>query len=116
LVITKQEDYLPRSEFDQTVENYFQDSDLLLFESDDTHIKLGGSKGTLVLEYIGFGTENKLVRRLRLNEQHIDLFHTSSTLTSMRGMLGTNWEIQTIGEYYFVNKAGSDRSVVVRKV
>jgi len=115
LVITKQDEYLPRSEFDQTVESYFQDSELLLFESDDTHIKIGGSKGSIILEYVGFGTEDKLVKRLRLNEQHIDLLHTSATLNSMRGMLGANWEVQTIGDYYFVNKTGSDRSVVVRK-
>lgn len=115
LVITKKEDYVPRSEFDQTVESYFQDSELLLLETDDTHIKLGGSRGSLILEYVGFGTEEKLIKRLRLNEQHIDLLHTSTTLSSMRGMLGTNWEIQTIGDYYFVNKAGSGRSVVVRK-
>lgn len=115
LVITRQDEYLPKNDFDSTVESYFQDSDLLLFESDDTHIKLGGSLGTLVLEYVGFGSENKLVSRLRLNEQHIDLMHTSPTLSSIRGLLGSNWEVQTIGDYYFVNKAGSDRSVVVRK-
>jgi len=115
LVITKEDEYVPRSEFDQTVESYFQDSDLLLLETDDTHIKLGGTKGNIILEFVGFGNESTLVKRLRLNEQHIDLFHTSSTLSAMRGMLGTNWEIQTIGEYYFVNKAGNERSVVVRK-
>ena len=115
LVITKQENYVPRAEFDQTVESYFQDSDLLLFDSDDTHIKLGGSRGSLVLESIGFGYESTLVKRLRLNEQHIDLLHTSSTLSALRGMLGENWEIQTIGEYYFLNKVGNKRSVVVRK-
>ena len=115
LVITKEDEYVPRSEFDQTVESYFQDSDLLLLETDDTHIKLGGPKGSIILEFIGFGNESTLVKRLRLNEQHIDLFHTSTTLSSLRGMLGTNWEVQTIGEYYFVNKAGNERSVVVRK-
>ncbi len=115
LVITKEDEYVPRSEFDQTVESYFQDSDLLLLEADSTHIKLGGTKGNIVLEFIGFGNESTLVKRLRLNEQHIDLFHTSSTLSTMRGMLGRNWEIQTIGDYYFVNKIGNERSVVVRK-
>lgn len=115
LVITKEDEYVPRSEFDQTVESYFQDSNLLMLEADDTHIKLGGPKGNIILEFVGFGSENKLVKRLRLNEQHIDLFHTSTTLSAMRSMLGTNWEIQTIGDYYFVNKVGSERSVVVRK-
>ena len=115
LVITKQNEYLPRSDFDSTLEAYFQDSDLLLFESDDTHIRIGGAKGTLVLEYIGFGKDEALIESLRLDEQHIDLLHSSATLNSMRGMLGANWEVQTIGEYYFVNKTGSDRSVVVRK-
>ncbi len=115
LVITKEDEYVPRSEFDQTVESYFQDSDLLLLETDNTHIKLGGPKGSIVLEFVGFGNESTLVKRLRLNEQHIDLFHTSTTLSAMRNMLGTNWEIQTIGDYYFVNKVGNERSVVVRK-
>lgn len=115
LVITKEDEYVPRSEFDQTVESYFQDSDLLLLETDNTHIKLGGPKGSIVLEFVGFGNESTLVKRLRLNEQHIDLFHTSSTLSAMRGMLGSNWEVQTIGDYYFLNKVGNDRSVVVRK-
>lgn len=115
LVITQEDKYLPRTEFDQTVESYFQDSELLLFESDETHIKIGGSKGSLILEYVGFGSEDKLVKRLRMDEQHIDLFHTSGTLNAMRGMLGANWEVQTIGDYYFVKKDGSDRSVVVRK-
>ncbi len=115
LVITKEDEYVPRSEFDQTVESYFQDSDLLLLETDNTHIKLGGPKGSIVLEFVGFGNESTLVKRLRLNEQHIDLFHTSSTLSAMRGMLGSKWEVQTIGDYYFLNKVGNDRSVVVRK-
>ena len=106
---------MPRQEFEQTVENYFQDSDLLLLETDDTHIKLGGSGGTVILEFVGFGNEETYIKRLRLNEQHIDLMHTSPTLSSMRGLLGGNWEIQTIGDYYFVNKVGSERSVVVRK-
>jgi len=115
VVITKERAYVPRKEFDQTVESYFQDSDLLLLETDDTHIKLGGSGGTLVLEYVGFGTTNNLIKRLRLDEQHIDLMHTSMTLSSLRGMLGGNWEVQTIDDYYFMNKVGNDRAVVVKE-
>jgi len=115
VVITKAETYVPRKEFDQTVESYFQDSDLLLFEADDTHIKIGGAGVQLVLEFVDFGTTDKLVKRLRLNEQHVDLMHTSMTLGSLRGMLGYNWEIQTIGDYYFINKCDNDRAVVVRK-
>ena len=115
VVITKAQSYVPRQEFDQTVESYFQDSDLLLFETDDTHIKMGGSGGQQIFEFVGFGTTDKLIKRLRLNEQHIDLMHTSMALGSLRGMLGGNWEIQTIGDYYFVNKVESERSVVLRK-
>lgn len=115
LVITKEEEYVPRSEFEQTVESYFQDSNLLSFEADDTHIKIGGSGAQWVFEFVAFGTQDKLIKRLRLDEQHIDLFHTSMALGSLRGMLGGNWEIQTIGEYYFLNKVGNDRSIVVRK-
>ena len=114
VVITDEDKYVPRKEFDQTVESYFQDSDLLLLETDETHIKLGGSKGQQVYELVGFGTTDNLIKRLRLNEQHIDLMHTSMPLGSLRGMLGGNWEIQTISDYYFINKVGSDRSVVVK--
>jgi len=114
VVITKEQSYVPRQEFEQTVESYFQDSDLLMFESDDTHIKIGGSGGQHVFEFVGFGTTDNMVKRLRLNEHHIDLMHTSMALGSLRGMLGGNWEIQTIGDFYFLNKVGNDRSVVVR--
>jgi hypothetical protein len=114
VVITKEQAYVPRQEFDQTVESYFQDSDLLLFEADDTHIKLGGSGSQQIFEFVGFGTTDNMVKRLRLNEQHIDLMHTSMALGSLRGMLGGNWEVQTIGDYYFLNKVGNERSVVVR--
>ena len=114
VVITKEDEYLPRQEFEQTVESYFQDSDLLMFEADDTHIKLGGSGGNQVFEFVGFGTTDNMVKRLRLNEQHIDLMHTSMALGSLRGMLGGNWEVQTIGDFYFLNKVGNERSVVVR--
>lgn len=116
VVITDQDKYIPKKEFDQTVENYFRDSDLLIFEQDETHIKLGGYRGNVLLEYIDFGTTDKLIKRLRLDEQHIDLNHTSMTLGSLRGLLGGNWETQTIGGYYFINKVGNERSVVVRGV
>lgn len=114
LVITKQENYVPRAEFDQTVESYFQDSDLILLETDATHIKLGGGQGSIVLEFVAFGSEDTMIKRLRLNEQHIDLLHTSGMLTALRDMLGENWEIQTIGKYYFINKVNSERCVVVK--
>ncbi len=114
VVITKEQEYVPRKEFEQTVESYFQDSDLLLFEADDTHIKIGGSGPQWVFEFVGFGTTDNMVKRLRLNEQHIDLMHTSMALGSLRGMLGGNWEVQTIGDFYFLNKVGNERSVVVR--
>lgn len=115
LVITKQEEYIPRSEFEQTVESYFQDSDLLLFEQDNTHIKIGGSGVPVIFEFAGFGTTDRMIKRFRLDEHHIDLMHTSMALGSLRGMLGGNWEIQTIGDYYFLNKVGNSRSVVLRK-
>ena len=67
-----------------------------------------------IYEFVGFGTTENLIKRLRLNEQHIDLMHTSMPLGSLRGMLGGNWEIQTISDYYFINKVGRDRSVVVK--
>ncbi len=114
VVITDEDKYVPRKEFDQTVESYFQDSDLLLFDQDDTHIKMGGSGPQVVFEFIDFGTTDNLIKHLRLDEQHIDLMHTSMALGSLRGMLGGNWEIQTISDYYFINKVGSDRSVVVK--
>ena len=114
VVITKEQAYVPRQEFEQTVESYFQDSDLLTFEADDTHIKIGGSGVQWIFEFVGFGTTNNMVKRLRLNEQHIDLMHTSMALGSLRGMLGGNWEVQTIGDFYFLNKVGNERSVVVR--
>lgn len=114
VVITDSDKYVPRQEFDQTVESYFQDSDLLLFDQDETHIKMGGSGGQSIFEFIDFGTTDRLIKRLRLNEQHIDLMHTSMPLGSLRGMLGGNWEIQTISDYYFINKIGSDKSVVVK--
>ena len=114
VVITKEQAYVPRKEFEQTVESYFQDSDLLMFEADDTHIKIGGSGAQWIFEFVGFGTTDNMVKRLRLNEQHIDLMHTSMALGSLRGMLGGNWEIQTIGDFYFLNKVGNERSVVVR--
>ena len=114
VVITKEQAYVPRQEFEQTVESYFQDSDLLMFEADDTHIKIGGSGVQWIFEFVGFGTTDNMVKRLRLNEQHIDLMHTSMALGSLRGMLGGNWEVQTIGDFYFLNKVGNERSVVVR--
>lgn len=114
VVITDKDNYVPKKEFDQTVESYFTDSDLLIFEQDATHLKLGGAHGSVIVEFVDFGTTDTLVKRLRLDEQHIDLFHTSMTLGSLRGALGTNWEIQTIGDYYFINRCGSDKSVVVR--
>ncbi len=116
VVITDEDKYVPRKEFEQTVESYFQDSDLLFFDSDETHIKMGGSGAQSIYEFIGFGTTDNLIKRLRLDEQHIDLMHTSMPLGSLRGMLGGNWEIQTISDYYFINKVGSDRSVVVKAV
>lgn len=115
LVITKQDEYMPRSEFEQTVESYFQDSNLLLFEKDDTHIRMGGSGVPVTFEFAGFGITDRMINRLRLNEHPIDLEHTSMALGSLRGMLGGNWEIQTVGDYYFVNKVGNERSVVLRK-
>ncbi len=114
VVITDEDKYVPRKEFEQTVESYFQDSDLLFFDSDETHIKMGGSGAQRIFEFIDFGTTDNLIKRLRLDEQHIDLMHTSMALGSLRGMLGGNWEIQTISDYYFINKVGSDRSVVVK--
>lgn len=114
VVITDQDKYIPKREFDQTVESYFQDSDLLVFEQDETHLKLGGYRGGVLLEFVDFGTTDNLIKRLRLDEQYIDLNHTSMTLGSLRGILGGNWEIQTIGDYYFINKVGNERSVVVR--
>ena len=85
-----------------------------MFEADDKHIKLGGSGGKQVFEFVCCGTTDNMVKRLRLNEQHIDLMHTSMALGSLRGMLGGNWEVQTIGDFYFLNKVGNERSVVVR--
>jgi len=114
VVITDKDKYVPRQEFDQTVEGYFQDSDLLLFDQDETHIKMGGSGGQSIFEFIDFGTTDRLIKRLRLDEQHIDLMHTSIPLVSLRGMFFVNCEIQTISDYYFINKIGSDRSVVVK--
>ena len=116
VVITDQEKYVPKKQYDATVEEFFQDSDLLVLEQDDTHIRLAGAMSQVILEFVGFDKTERLINRLRLDEQHIDLLHTSMPLNSLRGILGGNWEIQTIGDFYFVSKDGSDRSVALRRV
>ncbi len=112
-VITREEDYVPRAEFDSTVEEYMEDSDLLAFEQDETHIKLGGPNGSVIVEYVDFGDAERIVERLRLNEMHIN-FGTSALETALRGMLGTKWVVNEIGDYYFVTKDGADKALVVK--
>lgn len=115
VVITQSEEYVPRSEFDATVEDYVEDSDLLTFEQNEKHLKFGGAYGSIVVEYIDFGSTDRLVNRLRLNEQHVSL-NTSATQTALKSILGKKWDVTTIGNYYFFNKVGSDRTVAVKGV
>lgn len=114
VVITDEGKYVPKKQYDATVEDFFRDSDLLILEKDDTHLRLAGAMNQVILEFVDFDKTSRLISRLRLDEQHIDLMHTSMTLNSLRGILGgNNWEVQTIGDYFFVSKDGSDRSVVL---
>ena len=113
VVITRQEDYVPRAEFDVTVEDYVSDSDLLTFERDETHIKLGGADGNVIVEYVDFGNADRIVQRLRLEESYIDL-GTSATQTALRRMLGANWDVTTIGDYYFITKDGAEKTLAVK--
>jgi hypothetical protein len=39
VVITDQASYVPKKQYDATVEDFFRDSDLLVLERDDTHMK-----------------------------------------------------------------------------
>lgn len=113
VVITKEEDYIPRAEFDSTVEEYMEDSDLLTFERDETHLKLGGPHGNVIVEYVDFGDAERIVESLQLNEAHIS-FGTSALETALRGTLGRNWVVNSLGDYYFVTKDGADKTLVVK--
>ena len=115
VVITKEEDYVPRAEFDTTVEGYLEDSDLLTFERDETHLKLGGPRGSIVVEYVDFGAATSIASKLRLDEAHIDL-GTSATQTALRRLLGRNWDVTLIEGYYFVTRDDADQSLVVKEV
>jgi len=114
-VITREEDYIPRAEFDSTVNEYMEDSDLLAFEQDETHLKLSGANGTVVVEYVGFDYADKLVEKLELTEAHIG-FQTSALETALRGTLGRNWVVNSIGDYYFITKDGADKTLAVKGV
>jgi hypothetical protein len=113
-VITKEEEYVPKKDFDATVEDYMEDSDLLTFERDESHLRLGGKNGTVVVEYAGFGDAEELVEKLDLTEAHFDL-NTSALGTALRGTLGRNWAVNALGDYYFITKEGADKTLAVRK-
>lgn len=115
VVITREQDYVPKKEFDSTVESYIKDSDLLIFEQSDRHMKLGGPHGNVVVEFVDFGNADRILNRLRLNESAMDLSGSALT-TSLRRMLGENWDISLIDKYYFVTKADSDRTLVVKEI
>ena len=116
VVITKEEDYVPKAEFDVTVEDYVEDSDLLTFEQDESHIKMGGPYGSVVVEYAGFDKTDRIIERLRLNESHIDLLGTSAMQTALRRMLGEGWDVTTIDNYHLITKDGADKTLAVRGV
>jgi len=90
VVITDEEGYVPKRQYDATVEEFFHDSDLLVLEKDDTHLRLAGAMNQVILEFVDFDKTDRLIERLRLDEKHIDLMHTSMTLNSLRGILGGN--------------------------
>jgi len=113
VVITKQESYVPKSEYSSTVEDYVSDSNLLEFKRDDTHLKFGGREGNIVLEYVDFDDVDSIVKKLNLQESHIDL-NTSATRTALRRMLGENWDVTTIDSYHFITKSGSEKTLAVR--
>lgn len=115
VVITREDEYIPKAEFDSTVEEYVSESDLLTFERDETHIKLGGPHGSIVVEYVDFGAATSIASKLRLDEAHIDL-STSATQTALRRLLGRNWDVTLIEGYYFVTRDDADQSLVVKEV
>jgi hypothetical protein len=115
VVIVKEEEYMPKADFDADVEEYMEDSDLLTFEQDETHLKIGGRNGTVVVEYVDFDNVEDIVDRLQLNEAHIS-FHTSALETALRGMLGKNWVVNSLGDYYFITKDGADKTLAVKGV
>jgi hypothetical protein len=112
VVVTKEEDYVARSEYEATVEDYVHDSDLLTFEHKDNSITVGGRYGNLLLEFVDFGDTEAVSKKLRLDDKHINL-ETSATTTALRSMFGKQWDVTSIDKYYFLTKTNSNRSLVV---
>lgn len=115
VVIAKEEEYVAKADFDANVEEYMEDSDLLTFEQDETHMKMCGSNGCVIVEFIAFDDVETIVENLKLTEAHIG-FGTSATQTALQGMLGKGWVVNEVGGYYFLTKDGSDKTLAVKGV
>lgn len=113
VVMVREEDYVPRSEYSPTLEDFVSDSDILTFESDETHLKIGGPHGSILVEYVDLGDTEAVSKKLELQESHIDL-GTSATATALRSIFGKNWDVTSIDSYYFITKNGNNKSLVVK--
>lgn len=115
LVITRVEDYTPKSEFNVTAEEYLRDSDLTGLEIEEGYITFERAGQQLVLEFVDFGDTESLTEKLNLKESYLDLMATSSALTNLRSMLGEGWDVSVIDTYYFITHTNDSRSIVVRR-
>jgi len=115
LVITRKEEYVPRSEFVATTEEYFRDSDLTGLEVDEGTITFERAGQKIAMEFVDFDDTEMLTNKLNLAESYLDVMATSSALSNLRSMLGEGWDISAIDRYYFITRDGDDRSVVVRR-
>jgi len=113
LVITRQENYVPRSEFSLTTEEYFQNSDLSGLTIEEGVITFERSGQKVILDFIDFGDAEELTEKLQLTESYLDVMATSSALTILRSMLGEGWDVSAIDRYYFITHNDDNRSVVV---
>lgn len=113
VVMVREEDYVPRSEYAPTLEDFVSDSDILTFESDETHLKIGGPHGSVLVEYVDMGIAEDLSKKLKLEESHINL-NTSATASALRSIFGKKWDVTTIDDYHFITKIGNTRALVVK--
>jgi hypothetical protein len=115
LVITRVEEYVPKSDFNLTMEDYLRNSDLTGLEITEGYIVFERSGQKLVLDLVDFGDTEELTEKLNLKESYLDLMATSSALTNLRSMLGEGWDISTIDTYFFITHNNDNRSIVVRR-
>jgi hypothetical protein len=115
VVIAQEDEYVPKAEFDNTMEGYFKDSRLDTLTINEDKITFGRVFGKVEFDLVDFDITDHLVEKLQITEAHIDLLNTSPQLTALRAMLGESWDVSAIEDYYFINKAGEERSVVVRR-